>query len=169
MFKTKRLIASALSAALCCVASLLQISSPAGGYFNAGDAVVLLSAFLMGPVSGAAAAGIGSAAADVLSGFVIYAPATLIIKALMALVSGAVLRRLKSPKRVAPAVLAGIAAEAVMISGYFAFASVILGLGAGALADVPGNLIQGFFGVAAGTYLYLALSKIPGIRDFADL
>ena len=166
MLKTKRLIAAALSAALCCVASLLQISSPAGGYFNAGDAVVLLSAFLMGPVLGAAAAGIGSAAADILSGYVIFAPATLLIKAAMAFVSGAILRRSGFSGRVGPAVFSGITAEIIMTAGYFAFSAVILKLGAGALADVPGNLIQGIFGVAVGTYLYLALFKVPGIREF---
>ena len=168
MLKTKRLIAAALSAALCCVASLLQISSPAGGYFNAGDAVVLLGAFLMGPVLGAAAAGIGSATADILSGFVIFAPATMLIKAAMAFVSGALLRRSGASGRATPAVFAGITAEIIMIAGYFAFAAVILDLGAGALADVPGNLIQGTFGVAVGTYLYLALSKISGIKEFTE-
>ena len=73
-------------AALCCVATMIiKIPSPLKGYLNLGDCVVLLSGWLLGPAYGFAAAGIGSALADIFSGYVIYAPATFIIKGLMAI------------------------------------------------------------------------------------
>ena len=97
-FETKTLVWAALFTALTTVATMvIQVPSPTGGYLNAGDAIVLLSAFLLGPIWGAVAAGVGSALADILAGYAIYAPATLIIKALMALTAGALLRRAKSP------------------------------------------------------------------------
>ena len=51
------------------------------GFFNIGESMVFLSALLFGPFVGAFAGGVGSMIADVLLGFVHYAPATLLIKA----------------------------------------------------------------------------------------
>ena len=60
--KLRTLILAAMFAALTCVATMIiHIPSPIGGYFNLGDCMVLLSAFVLGPVWGTAAGGIGSA------------------------------------------------------------------------------------------------------------
>ena len=59
--RTKTVVMTALLAAVACVATLvIRLPSPTGGYLNPGDAVVLLSAYLLGPVYGAVASGIGS-------------------------------------------------------------------------------------------------------------
>lgn len=52
-----------------------------------GDCLVNLSAWILGSFLGTVAAGVGSALANVLSGYMIYAPIILVIKAAMALVS----------------------------------------------------------------------------------
>ena len=80
----------ALFAALICVGTMLvQIPIPAtGGYANLGDGVILIAAFLMGTGYATAAAGLGSMLADLLLGYVSYAPGTLIIKAGAALIAG---------------------------------------------------------------------------------
>ena len=86
--KLRTLILAAMFAALTCVATMIiHIPSPIGGYFNLGDCMVLLSAFVLGPVWGTAAGGIGSALADVICGYFVYAPGTLVIKALMGLLA----------------------------------------------------------------------------------
>ena len=86
--KIKTMTLAALLAAFACVATMLiQVPTPTKGYVNLGDCIVNISAWLLGPVYGAAAAGIGSAMADVISGYIVYAPATLIIKGLMAAAS----------------------------------------------------------------------------------
>ena len=83
-----RLVYTALFTALTTVATLvIQVPSPMSGYVNLGDAMVLLSAWILGPVYGTAAAGIGSMLADLLSGYAYYAPGTLVIKCLMAFVA----------------------------------------------------------------------------------
>lgn len=166
--KVRKLVFAALFTALCCVATMvIQIPSPTGGYLNAGDAFVLLSAFLLGPVWGAVTAGLGSCLADLFSGYTIYVPATFIIKALMALVAGLILRRTAENRQTVYAIVAGIIAEIIMIVGYFAFTALVLGMGWGALPEVPGNCVQGVFGVVVGTLLFLALSRIPYIRAMA--
>ena len=73
---TKKLAFAALFATLCCVATLIVSVPLPNGYFNTGDVFVLLSGWCLGPIYGAAAAAVGSALADVWSGFALYAPAT---------------------------------------------------------------------------------------------
>lgn len=159
---------TSLFAALCCTATLvIKVPSPTGGYVNAGDVLVILGSFLLGPYWGCAASGLGSALSDLISGYPHYIPGTFIIKALMALVSGIILRRIRMKKLVS-AVIAGAAAEVIMISGYLLYSGIILGYGAAALASVPGNCVQGVFGLAAGSALYLAISDIPGISSLFD-
>ena len=59
--KTKKLVLAALMCALTCVATMvIRIPTPTMGYIHPGDALVLPCAFLLGPVPGALAAGIGS-------------------------------------------------------------------------------------------------------------
>ena len=85
--KIRTMVLAAVLAALACVATMVvQIPSPMNGYVNLGDCFVLLSGWLLGPWWGAAAGGIGSMLADLLLGYGHYAPGTLVIKGLMALV-----------------------------------------------------------------------------------
>ena len=87
IMKNKKLLYSlyaSLFAALVFVATMIiKIPTLTGGYMNIGDGMVLLCGFILGPIWGALAAGIGSMLAD-LVGYPIYAVATFLIKALMA-------------------------------------------------------------------------------------
>lgn len=164
------MVMSALLTAICCAATMaVRIPSPTGGYINAGDSIVLLSAFLLGPFWGAAAAGIGSALADILAGYMVYAPATLVIKALMALCAGMMLKKAGAKAPVRSAMPAAAAAEVIMILGYFGFTATVLGFGWGALPEVPGNIVQGIFGAVAGTALFAALINIPYVRALSGI
>ncbi|MFB0920712.1 MAG: ECF transporter S component [Oscillospiraceae bacterium] len=159
-----KLVWAGLFTALTTVATMIIIPVPVlHGYANGGDALVIVSAFLLGPVWGAVAAGLGSALSDLLSGFIIYSPATLIIKALMALAAGAILRSGKKRKNLFITVLACITAELIMIAGYFAFDSVIYGV-KGAIGDIAGNGTQAIFAVIAGTALFYGLTRIPYVK-----
>ena len=84
----KRIAFSSLFAALCCIGTVVvQIPAPQNGFFNVGDVFVLLSGWFLGPLYGSLAAAIGSALADVIVGFPLYAPATFLIKGLDAAVA----------------------------------------------------------------------------------
>ncbi|MDY3079036.1 MAG: ECF transporter S component [Oscillospiraceae bacterium] len=156
----KKLVFAALFAALACVATMvIKIPTPTGGYIHAGDAVVLLSAFILGPWWGAAAAGLGSCLADLLSGYALYAPGTFAVKFLVALVAGLLLGGRFIKNQFAKSLVAGIVGEVVMVLGYLVYEAFVLGYGAAALGGVPMNLIQGAFGVVAGSALYIALLK----------
>ena len=157
---TKKIVFAALLAALACVATMIiKIPTPLGGYIHAGDAVVVLAGFLLGPVWGAPAAGLGSALADVISGYVLYAPGTFVIKAVVALLAGWIIGTKLIKNEFAKALVAGIIGGIVMVGGYMLYEAVFMGFGVGAAANIPMNCIQGAFGAVAGAALYIALSK----------
>lgn len=176
--KIKRLVLSAMFAALTTVATLIiQIPSfNKGGYINLGDVVVNVEAWVLGPLYGAAAAGIGSALADVLSaaGGVVYAPVTLIIKALMAVVSFYIAKGIsKKFKPIIGRIIGAVVAEILMASGYASFDAVVLLINGGAagaitaavIADYTESIIQGTAGVVGSILVYdVILERIPAIK-----
>ena len=157
-----KLVRASLFAALCTVMTMvIQIPSPMQGYVNLGDCAVLLSAWVLGPWYGGAAAGIGSMLADLLSGYAHYAPGTFAVKLAMAVAAAWLFRDLRHKSiRPLPAQLAsGLVGEAFMVLGYFGYACLWLGKGLAAAASVPGNIIQGLFGLAAAAAVYAVLSR----------
>ena len=145
----RKLVVAALLASFACVATMIiQIPNGIGGYFNLGDCIVLLCGWLLGPVYGALAAGIGSMLADVFSSYLTYAPVTFVIKALMAVIAFYIA---KGKNRLF-VVVSGICAEVLMILGYFAFETFIYGAGTAALGIVP-NALQGIAGIVCALLL----------------
>lgn len=160
--KTHREVLAALFAALCAVMTMvIQIPSPMQGYVNLGDCGVLLAAWILGPVYGGAAAGIGSMLADIFSGYAHYAPGTLVIKFLMAFAAGHIFRLAKDRPggRLAAQGLGGAASGTIMVGGYFLYASLWLGKGLAAAASIPGNIVQAAFGLIAAVMVYAVLEK----------
>ena len=163
--KIRKLVLAALMAALCTIMTMvIQVPSPMQGYVNLGDCAVLMSAWVLGPLYGGAAAGIGSALADLLSGYAHYVPGTFAIKLVMA-VAAALIFRAATKKGLSPSavllgqVTGGVVAEVIMVLGYFAYASLWLGKGLAAAASIPGNIVQGVFGLVAATVVYTVLSR----------
>lgn len=158
--KTGMIVTAALMAALtCAVTMIIKIPSPFRGYLNPGDCFVLAAGWMLSPVYGFLAAGLGSALADMFSGYVIYAPATFIIKGLMALISfyGYALLRKKAGE-MPSLVISGAAAEIVMIFGYFVFEGLLYGF-VPSLVNIPANGIQGLAGLIIGVVLIRIVKK----------
>ena len=157
------MVTAALFAALCTVATMIiRISIPAtGGYVNLGDCIVLVSGWALGPVWGALAAGIGSMLADVFASYMQFAPATFIIKALMAVAAYYIFTAIKKSLKIStvPLIISAFAAEAIMVGGYFIFESVFLGLGISAASGILGNVAQGIAGIVFGTVVMLIIDK----------
>ena len=88
--KIKTLTWAGLMCAIVVVTTMfaaIPIPGVQGAYANAGDAAVYASAHLLGWPWGVAAAAIGSMLADLLLGSALYAPATFVIKGVMALLA----------------------------------------------------------------------------------
>ncbi len=157
---TKEMTMSAMIAALVCVATMLiKIPSPLKGYLNLGDCVVLLAGWMLSPGYGFLAAGLGSAMADVFSGYVMYAPATFMIKGIMALVVCFGHKLLsKSNNKFLSHMIPGIIAEVVMVSGYYIFEGFLYGF-IPSIVNIPANAVQGFAGLVLGYVLIRIFEK----------
>ena len=152
---------ASLLAALTCIATMvIKIPSPLKGYLNLGDCVVLASGWMLPPGYGFLAAGIGSALADIFSGYITYAPATFIIKGLMALIAFYGFKLLSKTLGNLPSrIISGAAAEIMMILGYFVFEGFLYGF-APSLVNIPANGAQGIAGLIIGVVLIKAFEKI---------
>ena len=144
--KTKRL---ALAGQLCgatLLLTLISIPLPSGyGYVNLGDAGVFLCACLLPGGLGALAAGVGAALADLILGWAMYAPVTLLIKGLTALLAGLALRRAKK----AGLPLSLLCCLLVPL-GYFLYETILLTAPVAAVNVLP-NTLQAAIGAALGT------------------
>lgn len=158
--KTKKIVMAAMFAALCCVATMIiKIPSPLKGYLNLGDCIVLLSGFMLSPLYAFLAAGIGSALADVFAGYVVYAPATFIIKGIMALIAFYGFKLLHKKAGGTPSrIISGIVAEIVMVMGYFVFEGFMYGFAPSAV-NIPANAVQGVAGIILGVILAKIFDK----------
>lgn len=156
--KTYKLVVTALLTALACVATMvIKVPTPTNGYVNLGDTIVLLCGWMLGPVYGFFAAGVGSALADLINGYMSYVPGTLIIKGVMAVV--VYFLAFKGKGGLATRILGGVVAEAVMVLGYFGYEATLLGYGLAAAASIPGNIVQGAIGLVVSLVLYELLKK----------
>ncbi len=151
--RIKKIVLAALFAALIFISTyIVQIPIP-NGYVNLGDCFVILSGIMLGS-AGIASAAVGSALCDALGAYAMYTPATFIIKGAMALV---VYIFTKRKYTVVLHIISAILAELIMIGGYLLFEWYFYG--AGALASVPYNAVQGTVGMVASVILYAVLKK----------
>ena len=157
--KVRKLVLAALFAALTyCATMVIHIESPIGGYLNLGDCIVLLSGWLLGPMYGAVAAGLGSALADWTYGYISYVFGTFVIKALMAVVAYYAAKAVPG-KSVVKSAVSGVLAEAVMVGGYFCFEATFLGLGLGAAEGIVSNLMQALAGIVSAVFVKAILDR----------
>ena len=158
--RTKKIVMAAMLAALACVATMIiKIPSPLKGYLNLGDCIVLVAGWMLSPMYGFLAAGLGSALADLFSGYVTYAPATFVIKGLMALIAFYGYKLLHNKIGNLPSrIITGIFAEIMMILGYFAFEGFLYGF-VPSLVNIPANGVQGIAGLIIGVILIKIFEK----------
>jgi uncharacterized membrane protein len=166
MSKNVRILTySAVSAALVFVATfLLKIPVPViQGYVHLGDSMIYVSSYLLGPIAAIASA-VGSALSDLLGGYAIYAPGTLIIKGLMGLTGGLILRKTSLATYVIACVLGGV----IMVVGYGLYDICFFGY-ATATGDALGNIVQLVGGVAIALVLYPVAVRIRKVAHFEEL
>ena len=153
----KLTLAAGLAATTTVATMLIQIPiPPTRGYLNFGEVLVFTSALLFGRFVGGLAGGIGSAMADIITGYGYFAPYTLIIKGLEGFLAGAI-RDGKSTRR---DLLGWFVGAVAMVTGYFLVEAYVMGFGVpAALIEVPSNTIQ----VLSGAVIAIPLAR--GLRN----
>ncbi len=164
----KNLAFAALFATLCCIGTLVIAIPLPNGYFNMGDVFVLLAGWCLGPLYGSLAAAIGSALADVISGYALYALPTFFIKGVDALIAYMVwtfFKKIINKEKldIFPRALSAFIGESIMTLGYFLFELVLYNFG-GALLSLAGNLTQGGCAAICATLLVSILRTIKATK-----
>lgn len=180
---TKQLILAALMAAFTCVATMIiKIPTPTFGYIHPGDGMVLLCGIVLGPFTGGLSAGIGSMFSDIFSGYLSWAPATFIIKALTACVMGFIFhgskRKTSAYGNSISVITGGLIGETIMVIGYFLYEAALAAFASGGFtkaslyagivssaSGIPFNIIQGIVGIVIALALLPVLLKISNIRE----
>ncbi len=140
---------NALAIALVCISTMfIQIPIPLG-YMHLGNCFILLAAVFFGHTTGILAGGIGSALADLLTGFPQWILPTLIIKSLMGLTAAVIVRKPDGSFKMASArtFLGAAAAVAVMVAGYFIGGTILYGNIVTGAAQIPGLALEGIVGI----------------------
>lgn len=161
--KRNVILAGVLAAMVCMATSFLHIPIVGGGYVHLGDTVIYLTAALLPTPYAVAAAAVGAGLADLLVAPV-WAPFTVIIKAVMALAFTAKKERFLCRRNAWAILIAGI----VGVIGYYIAEVAILWLSGGelaavgvaALAAVPFNALQEVAGGVAFLLLAAALDRL---------
>jgi uncharacterized membrane protein len=150
-----------MTAATAAVTMVISIPfPPTRGYFNLGDAMVMLAGLLFGARLGGVAGGVGSALSDILLGYGYFAPLTLFIKGTEGFLTGLVGNSRRFPLKVAGVVVGAVA----MLLGYFSVETPLYGFGAAFAELVTINSIQ----VLSGAIISLTLAQII-LRTYPDV
>lgn len=102
--------------------------APTGGFFNLGDAIVMTTALIFGPIVGCVAGGIGSSIADILLGYGEFAPFTLIIKGVEGFLIGKIAGGTDKPS-LTKLCIAWLVGGVTIVGGYWVAEAFIMGLG----------------------------------------
>ncbi|MFA0888646.1 MAG: ECF transporter S component [Synergistales bacterium] len=138
-----------------CVTAATLLSLPLPGfrlYFNMGEGILYTIALTKGPFYGAAAGGIGASLADLILGYPLWAPFTLVIKGLEGFLVGAL------RKKRLPALAVGMS---VMIAGYTTLAGILYGWKA-APVEFFTDVLQTGIGAGVALLLTKALERFTG-------
>lgn len=127
------------------------------GYTHLGDAVIFLSAWLLGGKRAAFAGGLGAAFADLALGYTVWIVPTFIIKFLTVAVCCIIAEKLFDRKPAGYAI--GIPAGAAVHIGGYCLAWALLFDKATALASLPALALQTVVGVTVAAVLIVVFQK----------
>lgn len=129
-----------------------------GGLIHLGNIPLFIFAIIFGKKIGAVAGGIGMGLFDLLSGWTMWAPFTLVTVGCMGYVTGFVTEKKKG---YAGYVMAMVLACIIKVVGYYIAEGIIYGNWLVPAASIPGNLIQ------VGTAAVVVLIIIEPLRRTA--
>ncbi|MFS0690119.1 ECF transporter S component [Sporosarcina sp. 179-K 8C2 HS] len=166
--KTFDLVLTAILATLVLVSTMfINIKLPIGqgGLIHLGTAMLFIIAILFGPKKGALAGAIGMGLFDIFGGWLIWAPTTIVARALQGYIVGKIAwsngRRGDSIKL---NIVGAIASMPVMLAVYYVGQGIMYNNWVAPLASIPGDIIQNVVGLMIAIPLCIGLKKTPFFR-----
>lgn len=171
--RTTQLVFSAIMMCLITIATMfIRVPIPfTQGYAHLGDAMIFLSVLILGWRYGAVVAGIGSMLSDILGGYAVWAPWTLCIKSVMAIIMGvfiaSVIKKERSQRFLLTVELLGMVLAGIwMCGGYYVAEAIIYGNWATPALAIPWNVGQFTVGMVIAVALAAALYKTSAGKYF---
>lgn len=159
---SKKVAYTGVFAALIFAATFFIKVPVASGYVHFGDALIYVGAGIIGGPWALLAGAIGAGLADIIGGYAIYAPATVIVKAAIAAVFVLGYKNNNTKMLSLKTGLMTIPAGLITVGGYFV-ADMIIDK-TYAFVDIPGNVIQAVGSAAIYIIFSFALDKAK-IKD----
>lgn len=168
--KTYDLIITSMLIALVFVATmLLNIRLPIaanGGLVHLGTTMLFTAALLFGPKKGAIAGAIGMGLFDLVSGWTLWAPITIIARGLQGYLVGKIAwSGGRGGESLGFNILAAALSIPVMVAIYYIGEAIIFSSWIIPAASIPGNLVQNAVGLALAIPVVAALKKTPYFRN----
>lgn len=160
-YSVKKITTTALAISLVCVSTvIIHIPIPLG-YMHLGNICILLCSYLFPGEIGLLAGGVGSALADLLTGYPQWILPTLMIKGMMGFVGSKMIHcGKKQPNMQSSRTLSGVIASIViMIAGYTIAGSIMYGSVTTGIAQIPGLAIEGILGIIGFYAFGLVIEK----------
>lgn len=166
--KTFDLVLTAILATLVLVSTLfLNIKLPIGqgGLIHLGTSMLFISAILFGPKKGALAGAIGMGLFDVLGGWMIWAPITIVARGLQGYIVGKIAwSKGYRGDNTKLNILAAIVSMPLMMAVYYIGEGFMYNNWVAPLVSIPGDIIQNIVGLLIAIPVCIMLKKTPYFR-----
>ena len=164
--KTMDLIITAMLVALVFVSTFfLNIKLPIaanGGLVHLGTAMLFIASILFGPKKAALAGAIGMGLFDIVGGWALWAPITIVARGLQGYIVGKIAwSKGRKGTSIALNVTATIVSIPFMIAVYYIGEGILYGNWIAPLASIPGDLVQNILGIIVAVPVCVALKKVP--------
>ncbi|MEW5553382.1 ECF transporter S component [Peribacillus frigoritolerans] len=133
-----------------------------GGLVHLGTAMLFIASILFGPKKAALAGAIGMGLFDIVGGWTLWAPITIVARGLQGYIVGKIAwSKGRNGTSIAFNVIATIVSIPFMIAVYYIGEGILYGNWIAPLASVPGDLVQNILGIIVAVPVCVALKKVP--------
>jgi uncharacterized membrane protein len=124
--------------------------------------MLFIASILFGPKKAALAGAIGMGLFDIVGGWALWAPITIVARGLQGYIVGKIAwSKGRNGTSIAFNVIATIVSIPFMIAVYYIGEGILYGNWIAPLASVPGDLVQNILGIIVAVPVCVALKKVP--------
>ena len=168
--KTIDLIITAMLIALVFVSTVfINIKLPIsanGGLVHLGTAMLFIASILFGPKKGAIAGAIGMGLFDLMGGWALWAPITILARGLQGYIVGKIAwANGRKGDSIAFNITAAIISIPFMVAIYYIGEGILYANWIAPLASIPGDLVQNVLGILIAIPVCVVLKKVPYFKS----
>ena len=171
--KTYDLIITSMLVALVFVATVfINIRLPIaanGGLVHLGTAMLFIASILFGPKKGAIAGAVGMGLFDLVGGWLVWAPITIIARGIQGYIVGKIAwSKGRKGDSIALNITATIVSIPFMVAVYYIGEAIMFSSWIVPLASIPGDLVQNALGIIIAIPVCIFLNKVPYIAKMKE-